>query len=70
MKFILALLIASSQAVRVTGPGGGDLRNTPYVQPPAEEVAQNVNAPAPPHSNEPVIIEHVHKGRVESESGS
>ena len=67
MRFIVALLIASSQAIQIPHPS--DTRDTIWVK-PAEEQAQNTNAPAPAHNNEPGIIEFVHKGRIESNSGS
>ena len=64
MKFIVALLIASTQAIRYNIHG-----DLPW-NPPAVEKAQNVYHDAPAHSNQPAMIEHVHSGRVESSTGT
>ena len=65
MKFIAALLIATSQAIKFNVHG-----DLPW-NPPAVEKAQNVYHDAPANQdNQPPITDVVHSGRLESNIGS
>ena len=65
MKFIVALLIASTSAIRWNKHG-----DLPYADPPAVEVAQNVYHEAPVVTIQPAMIDVVHTGRVDSVQGT
>ena len=64
MKFVAALLIATTQAIRYNIHG-----DLPW-NPPAIEKAQNVYHDAPVnHEGAPAMIDTVHTGRIESNTG-